>query len=160
MDDVQAQLRSFLEERGYRWRARTCNRKTSDGLTHVLNFQMGQRWLQGKFTVNVGVYIPEAARAHFGCEEPSFVQEASCCIRRRLGELGPESRDLWFDLPLSGSGVAGLKLRVERDAFSFFARFQTRDCILEELKPLKGNTGLGLPNRIVLRHFARPSRRS
>lgn len=92
MDEVQARLRPFLEERGYRWRSRTCNRRTIDDLVHVLNFQMGQRSLQGKFTIN-----------------------------RRL----------------------------KQDALPFLARFETRDSILRELTPLKGNTGAGMPNRIV-----------
>ena len=149
MDDVQSQLRLFLEELGYRWRARTCNRKTNDGLTHVLYFQLGQRSLQGKFTLNVGVYVPEAASAQYGSAEPSFVQEPSCCIRRRLGELGPEQRDLWWKLPLRWFEIPGLKRRLKRDALPFLARFETRDSILQELTPLKGNTGGGMPNRIV-----------
>lgn len=149
MDDVQAQLRPFLEERGYRWRVRTGNRKTGDGLIHVLNFQMGQRSLQGKFTVNVGVYVPEVARAHFGSDTPSFIHEPTCCIRRRLGSLGPEQRDLWWKLPLGWFGISGLKRRLERDALPFLARFETRDFILQELTPLKGNIGGGMPNRIV-----------
>ena len=149
MDEVQAQLRSFLEERGYRWRARTCNRTTGDGLTHVINFQMGQRSLQGKFTVNVGVYVPEIGHAHYGTEAPSFVQEASCCVRRRLGNLGPEQRDLWWSLPLGWLGISGLKRRLKQDALPFLARFETRDSILQELTPLRGNTDAGMPNRIV-----------
>jgi hypothetical protein len=149
MDEAQAQLRPFLEERGYRLRTRTCNRKSIDGLTHVLNFQMGQRFLQGKFTVNLGVNVPEVWRTEFESEPRPFVNEAECCIRRRLGTLGPDRRDQWWKLPLGDSGMADLKLRLERDAFPFFARFQTRDSILSELGPLKGNSGAGMPNRIV-----------
>ena len=103
MDDVQAQLRPFLEERGYRWRVRTGNRKTGDGLIHVLNFQMGQRSLQGKFTVNVGVYVPEVARAHFGSDSPSFIHEPTCCIRRRLGSSDPNNAICGGSFPLAGS---------------------------------------------------------
>lgn len=149
MDEVQAQLRPFLVERGYRCRARTFNRMTDDGLIHVLNFQMGQISLQGRFTVNAAVFVPEAARIQLGLEARSFISETACCIRRRLGMLGPENRDLWWGLPLHGPEVADLRLRLERDAFPFFARFETRDSILKELSPLKGNTGVGLPNRIV-----------
>lgn len=149
MDAVQTQLHPFFTEHGYLWRARTGNRKTSDGLTHVLSFQMGQSYLQGKFTVNIGIYVPEAADAHYGSETPSFVQEPTCCIRRRLGMLGPELRDLWWCLPLSDLEIADLRLRLERDALSFFVRFETRDSILRELRQLRGNTGVGMPNRIV-----------
>ena len=149
MDDVQAQVRPFLEAHGYRWRSRTYYRTTADELTHVINFQMGQRSLRGKFTVNVGVDIPELARTRFGSEPQSFVPEAACCIRRRLGTLGPESRDLWWPLPLNTTGIADLRHRIERDVFPFFLRFETRDSILKELTQLKGNLGAGTPNRIV-----------
>jgi len=114
MDEVQSQLRPFLEQRGFRLRARTLNRTMSDGLVHVINFQMGQRWLQGKFTVNVGVYVPQVARVQYGPKESSFVQEPECCVRHRLGSLGPEHRDVWWDLPLEGASALDLHLRLER----------------------------------------------
>jgi len=63
--------------------------------------------------------------------------------------LGPEHRDRWWTLPLNNSEIDSLKLRLEHDAFPFFARFETRDFILQELRPLKGNTGAGTPNRIL-----------
>jgi hypothetical protein len=149
MDEVQSQVRPFLEERGFRLRARTLNRTTSDSQVHVINFQMGQRWLQGKFTVNVGVYVPEVARVLDGPHKRSFVQEPECCVRHRLGSLGPEHKDLWWDLPLDGPSTAELRLRLERDALAFLARFETLQSVLVELGRLKGSSGLGLPPRIV-----------
>jgi len=110
---------------------------------------MGLRYLQGKFTVNIGIYVPEIARLQYGAEAPPFVQEPTCCIRRRLGTLGPSHRDLWWTLPLGDPEIADLKLRLEGDAFSFLARYETRDSMLQELWPLKGNSGVGMPNRIV-----------
>ena len=72
MDELQAKLRPFLKDQGFRMRARTCNRETAEGLTHVINFQMGRfdppgapeipglrDNLYGMFTVNVGVCVPE-----------------------------------------------------------------------------------------------------
>ena len=133
MDELQSHIRPFFEQRGYRLRARTFNRGTSDGLVHVLNFQMGQTSLQGKFTVNVGVYVPEVARVEYGPNERSFVQEPECCVRHRLGTLGPEHRDLWWDLLPNGPSAASLQLRLERDALPFLARFETRDSVFQEL---------------------------
>jgi hypothetical protein len=149
MDELQSHIRPFFEQRGYRLRARTFNRGTSDGLVHVLNFQMGQTSLQGKFTVNVGVYVPEVARVEYGPNERSFVQEPECCVRHRLGTLGPEHRDLWWDLLPNGPSAANLQLRLERDALPFLARFETRDSVFQELARLKGNSGLGMPPRLV-----------
>jgi len=66
MDEIQAKLRPLLKDEGYRVRGRTFNRTTHDGLTQVLNFQMGsfdppgttyipglRENLYGKFTVNL-----------------------------------------------------------------------------------------------------------
>jgi hypothetical protein len=41
VDDIQAALRPFLKSRGFRFRGRTFNRTTEDGLTEVVNIQMG-----------------------------------------------------------------------------------------------------------------------
>ena len=73
-----------------------------------------------------------AADTHYGSEAPSFVQEPT-----------------WWRLPLGDVEIADLRLRLERDALPFFARFETRDSILQSLRPLRGNTGAGMPNRIV-----------
>ena len=72
MDEVQKQLYHSLTERGYRAKARTLSRTTPEGLIHVINFQMGRfdppgtnyiPWLReklyGRFTVNIGVHVPE-----------------------------------------------------------------------------------------------------
>src|SRR5882762_9371836 len=93
MDEIQAKLRPLLKDEGYRVRGRTFNRTTHDGLTQVLNFQMGsfdppgttyipglRENLYGKFTVNLGVYVPEVALYHGGSEARSFVREHNCCI--------------------------------------------------------------------------------
>jgi hypothetical protein len=149
MDELQSHLRPFFQQRGYRLRARTFNRGTSDGLVHVISFQMGQRSLQGKFTVNVGVYVPEVARVEYGPNGRSFVQEPECCVRHRLGTLGPEHRDLWWDLLPNGPSAESLQLRLERDALPFLARFETRDSVFQELSRLKGNSGAGMPPRLV-----------
>ena len=149
MDELQSHLRPFFEQRGYRLRARTFNRGTSDGLVHVFNFQVGQTSLQGKFTVNVGVYVPEVAGVEYGPKKRSFVQEPECCVRHRLGMLGAERRDIWWDLLSDGQSAANLQLRLERDALPFLARFETRDFVFQELSRLKGNSGLGMPPRLV-----------
>jgi hypothetical protein len=41
MDKLQKKLSSFMKERNFRVRGRTYNRRTLDGLTQVINFQMG-----------------------------------------------------------------------------------------------------------------------
>ena len=94
MDEIQASVRPFLKELGFR--ARAFNRLTSDGITHVIEFQMGRfdppgthyvgfkkNWYR-KFTVNVGVYVPELHEYSFPGAKLSFVHEYHCWIRERL----------------------------------------------------------------------------
>ncbi len=148
MDEIQAAVRPFLKELGFRARWRAFNRLTSDGLTQVIEFQLGRfdppgtnatgyrRDLYGKFTVNVGVYIPEVNKYTFpGDGERLFVHEYNCDVRERLGNLGPEHRDIWWDLeaPKVQDYAAEVFLRLERDAFPFLAQFENRDAILKQL---------------------------
>src|SRR5450631_794281 len=162
MDELQSRLRPFLEESGFRMRSRTCNRKTSDGLTHVINFQMGRfdppgtsyiPWfrknLYGKFTVNVGVYVPEVASEIDGASPRSSIQEPDCCVRKRLGALGPERSDLWWSVRSEKKTVAEVRLRLDRDAFPWFRRFETRDSLLQELEKAEETWGTGGPPRII-----------
>lgn len=155
MDRLQANLRPFLKEHGFRMQARTANRVTSDGLTHVINFQMGRfdppgtsyipwfrRNLYGKFTVNIGVYVPEVAILRYGAKERSFAPEVECCVRMRLGHLGGELADRWWDLPGNQRTETDLRRRFETDALPFLARLESRDLLLHEFE---ANPGIGGP---------------
>ena len=97
VDRIQRALRSALSEHGFKVRGRTFNRVTDDGLTQVVNIQMGasdppgttyipglRENLHGLFTVNLGVYIPEVAELHGGGPAKSWVQDYHCSIRNRL----------------------------------------------------------------------------
>lgn len=162
MDELQSRLRPFFLDHGFKMRSRTCNRLTVDGLTEVINFQMGRfdppgtsyiPWfrknLYGKFTVNVGVYVPEVAGALFATAPASFIGEPDCCVRVRLGMLGPERADLWWKVRSNSRIVAMLQTRFERDAFPFLARFDSRDAILQELGAAEETWGKGGPPRVI-----------
>lgn len=162
MDELESQLRPFLEQHGFRMRSRTCNCMTTDGLTHVINFQMGRfdppgtsyiPWfrknLYGKFTVNVGIYVPEVFRHTHTIQPGSFIAEPDCCVRARLGNLGPEPEDLWWKVRANSRTVAELQLRLKRDAIPFLERLQTRDALLNELGKIEESYGSGGPPRVV-----------
>jgi hypothetical protein len=104
--------------------------------------------LYGKLTVNLGVYVPEVALAT-GIEPRSFVQEYDCCVRARLGEIGPEHRDLWWEMDRVDDLAAEVWERLERDAFPFFARFESRDAILREWLRKAKVAFTGGPPRVV-----------
>ncbi len=164
MDDLQSQLRPFLKERGFRLQARTCNRTTADGLKHVINFQMGRfdppgtsyiPWsrknLYGKFTINIGIYVPEVGLAEYGLSPRAFIQEPYCCIRVRLAQLSGES-DVWWKLPASQTTIDDIKGRIEQDALSFFARCENRYAVLQELERGTGTLKPRISQAIILAH--------
>ena len=160
MDALQAVLKPDLKRWGFRSRARGYNRPTSDGLTQVIEFQMGRfdppgtyvipgmrENLYGRFTINLGVFVPEVTRYKgVGDAAPAFVREIDCCVRTRIGNLSPEQADLWWSLAPNPSRVDDIRTRLERDGLPFLERFGTRNKILAELATESGDT------------FARPRR--
>jgi Domain of unknown function (DUF4304) len=87
--------------------------------------------LYGKFAVHVGVYVPEfQAYGYAGGGKLSFIHEYDGWVRERLGILGPERQDLWWDLKAVPEQAAEVFRRIERDALPFLAKFETRDAIL------------------------------
>ena len=161
MDELEASLRPATKRWGFRRRGRTFNRPTRDGLTQAISLQMGsfdppgttyfpglRENLYGRFTVNLGVYVPEVARHHGGGRAPSFVQVYHCCVSARLGELGPERRDLWWRLGHGATAHGEIEQRLERDGLPFLERFATRDAILGELLDDPENIH-AVPSRIV-----------
>lgn len=160
MDEVQARLRPLFKDRGYRVRDRTFNRSTTDGLVQVVSFQMGRfdppgttdipglrEHLYGRFTVNLGVYVPEVAVCH-GYGGKAFVPEYECCVRARLGLIGPEETDVWWLARADDEVVLDVRERLVRDAFPFLERFSSRDAILDEWKDRTENIFAGGPPRI------------
>ena len=108
MDEVQQALNGFLQEQGFRKRARTYSRKTADGLTQVLNFQMGRfeppgstagmrpiSSFYGQFTVNLGIFIPEVSAA-LRPWAGKTITEPLCELRVRLGALVYPFGDRWW----------------------------------------------------------------
>jgi Domain of unknown function (DUF4304) len=164
MGQLVAQLRPFLKERGFRARAATFNRKTQDGLTHVVQFQSGRcdppgtnyipglrENLYGKFTINVGVFVPEVYTAEWGNsrKEREFVPEIDCCIRRRIGALAPQEVDVWWLIKADPETQAVLKQHLERDVLPFLAKFETRNALLSELRRSPEASAPGGPPRVT-----------
>lgn len=162
LDELQKALKPFMKRQGFKVRARTFNRTTDDGLTQVINLQMGasdppgttyipgfRENLHGRFTVNLGVYVPEVAR-HRGGEARAFVREYHCCVRERLGEVGPERKDLWWKITSASTLLEDIEARLERDALPYLDRHASRDAILRACQESSGALGYaGGPARIV-----------
>lgn len=145
VDGIQSLLTPFLKENGFRKRGRTYNRTSSDGLVSVINFQMGafdppgttyipglRENLYGSFTINLGIYVPEVYEIQVGGELKNFVQDDQCCIRARLGTLGQERKDIWWQAKISGKLLEDLRNRLVMDALPFLQRFESREVIIRD----------------------------
>lgn len=162
LDGLQSNLRPLLKGLGYRVHGRTFNRSTADGLTQVVHFQMGPfdppgtvyvpgltQDLYGKFTVNLGVYVPEVAEYQGGRLAGSVVHEYQCCIRARLRSLGPDGVETWWELNQIDDLSSEISKRLTEDGLPFLSRFESRDAILESWKGVTANFSAGYPPRIV-----------
>src|SRR6476646_185094 len=123
LDGIQRALRPSLKEHGFKVRGRTFNRITDDGLTQVVNLQMGpsdppgttyipglRENMHGLFTVNLGVYIPEVAELHGGGPAKSWVQEHYCSIRNRLGPASGSPADVWWKASASPEVIQDVQI--------------------------------------------------
>jgi len=88
----------YLRENKFRQRALGFNRKTNDPeVTEVITIQRGRSWLEGKFTIELGVYVPKIqALAYPESEVPVFPQACDCCFRGRLPILAGW-KDHWWE---------------------------------------------------------------
>jgi hypothetical protein len=163
VDGIQGALRPFLKQSGFRVRGRAFNRVTEDGLTQVLNLQMGasdppgttyfpglRENLHGFFTISLGVYVPEVARYYGGGEAKSWVQEYQCCVRSRLGAASGEDRDIWWPARFDDATLGDVRRRLEMGGLPFLDRFSTRDKILAEWQDRSDTVSAGGPPRIVM----------
>lgn len=163
VDGIQDALGPLFEERAYRLHGRTFNRTTEDGLTQVVNFQMGKSPppgaydipgmrpnLYGWFTVNLGVYVPEADRFRDKHKDASWIDEMYCCVRTRLGKASGEVEDVWWPAKVDERVVADLRRRFETGGFPFLDRYATRDRILTEWRDRTETEGLGGRPRIIM----------
>ncbi len=98
-----------LDASGFKFdRSRTFRRAMPDGSIQIVNFQMGQRSLEGQFTVNLGVYRPGNPVYDAGLSH-GRVMEFNCEKRTRFGALGVSpARARLRKIPYLGSLFGGM----------------------------------------------------
>lgn len=145
MERIAGLIGAFLKARGFRKRRHTFNRSTPDGLVHVVNLQMGthpvgdhaeipgfRQNLYGKFTVNLGVFVPELYREMLQRDPAEFVNEYDCSMRARFSDLVQTDGDLWWNLGGGENGTATEIIEMlDQHGLPFLERFANRDDVVQ-----------------------------
>ncbi|WP_394537640.1 DUF4304 domain-containing protein [Lysobacter enzymogenes] len=100
IDSVIAQgLVPLLKAHGFAKSARTFHRQR-DGRWHVVNVQAssGNSAGQARFTLNLGLYLPELDALAGNAAVTDKPKEYDCTLRERIGLLMPQARDHWWTL--------------------------------------------------------------
>ena len=154
MKNLVAAVQPTFKEQGFKKRGHTFNRTTEpDGIVHVINFQMGaynppgsgeipipglRPNLHGRFTVNLGAWLPGVAEIGFGTQPESarsFINEYNCQLRVRIGQLLPEPADTWWPLDTLSEQLAEIvTTALTGYGFPWLARFAHWDAIVAQLE--------------------------
>ena len=150
-----------LKDVGFHKRRHTFNRSAEPGIIQVINFQMGQRSLQGQFTINFGIAIEEAwslRRRDSAGQFPPFVNEYECEFRQRLSQLRGEQRDIWWDLSRQARASAEIGDVVLGEGTTWLEARATRENILAIWRtggPVALPSSTPLPIVAILSHLNR-----
>lgn len=124
---------ALVKELGFRARGKTLNRPGPGGIAvHVVFVQSGRRSLAGRFTIEMGVFLPSVypleTRAK-GKEVPRFPRITDCQIRARIPQFAG-ANDIWWpsDDPQS---LADLEGTIRTVVPRFFAAWGEPSAILE-----------------------------
>ena len=144
LDLVQTQFTGLLRPLGFRKVGRIYNRTLPEGLVQVVNLQIwrpdpvpptltspGISAGHDRFTVNLGVWIPEVSDYHLLRPRTKTIHEYDCQVRARLGEFATPPTDVWWSLDDSwhDSAAAALAL-LEAAGLPWLEKFGTRDGIV------------------------------
>ena len=150
LDEIQKTVHTELKAFGFKKKGRTHNKVLDNGIIQVVNFQMGKYEFEntieipdlrinryGKFTVNIGVFVPELYEKTFKRKPKDFIQEYDCEIRGRINNE-VEGTELWFSLESDTQSTAEFIIdRLKSDIQKWLDRFNSRTKIVAELTQLK-----------------------
>ena len=136
LDEIQNNLSQLFKSNSFKKKGRTYNKTLEDNIVHVINFQSGEypisnyvipgirENLYGKFTVNLGVFIPCVNELETRSKIPKFIQEYHCSIRVRFGELLNSTNDIFWNLNSNLSKISErLKELFTKAGFSFLNQY-------------------------------------
>lgn len=134
LDEVQARLAQLLKPLGFKKSGRGFNRSPEPGIVHVISLQMSKYGPHDpKFTVNLGVFIKEAADIIMPGIHGATILEYECQIRTRLGRLCGRD-DFWWNLNQNENEIlTDLLPLVIGQAMDLLNQFTTFNAIAEAI---------------------------
>ncbi|MFT3894066.1 MAG: DUF4304 domain-containing protein [Anaerolineales bacterium] len=95
---IKVGIQPILKREGFKKSSRTFRRSRA-GCVQIINIQGS--WTNygdsGQFTINLGVYYPEAAKLHGSFHVTDHPLESNCIVNERIGHLMPVQRDYWWN---------------------------------------------------------------
>lgn len=137
---VLTHLDKALKPLGFNRRETTWNRKTNSFID-VIDVQVSNS--KEVITINVGVLYPDVYRKCWENEPAKFIEEPSCTVRARIGQL-IDGKDLWWQLDESGIAddiankvaVYGLPFLEQMHSPTAMEQFLTDSQVIKQKYPL------------------------
>jgi len=148
LNAIQSRIGRVLKSLGFTRKGRTFRRETDEGVLQIIAIQAGPFEIgpplppsvshmrpnyYGKFTINLGVFVPEI---HERTNPPvglgRVISDAHCDIRTRLGKIS-EGGDIWWSvLDSSEEEIEDIIALLIHVGVAFLDRFRTRDLIVSD----------------------------
>lgn len=125
---VVRRLDELLTALGFERQKQTWNRR-SDSFVDVIDVQVSKA--DHAITVNAGVMDPDVHRKCWGTGPPVWVEEPSCTVRTRIGQL-MGNKDVWWSFG-DGEAVEKIAEAVATQVLPFLDRMHARDAMEEFL---------------------------
>ena len=147
VDEIQELIGPFLIRREYQLRNRTFSRHLDDGLIHLIEFGLARSTSSyyGKFTVDLGIFIPEVYSTFEKEEKPKYITTHHCEFVRRLPSLEEGVEDRWWDACEVSNSSNDIVNLLQKYGLPFLESLTTRDNIYQAWQ--KSGNSIGLPPR-------------
>jgi hypothetical protein len=144
MECIAAGVAEYLEPRGFSQHHHVFSKWTPDGLCHVFDLQMGIKSLEGEFTANLGIFVPEVYRSLCETEPPEFISVGYCCINARFSDFTDEDDKWWPLTPYPAEVVPELIDLLQTYGLPMFIKFPDRQSLIDELLPFAEKYGVAM----------------
>jgi len=168
LDEIQSRIGKSLQPLGFKRKGRTFRRETDHEVLQIIALQAGpfeigpplppsvsymRPDLYGKFTINLGVFVPEIhERTNPPVTKSRVINDAYCSIRTRLSHIG-EGEDVWWSvLDCDDEDIEDIIALLLHVGIGFLDRFRTRELIVRDWISENERIGRLDVAMILLRH--------